>query len=614
MSNHAMSVFKNSCRSAPVKSPSKRPKTASASESPKVASDIRPKTASASASLKVPSDSTPKTTSSSTQHYGNFDSPKKIVLPISRYSEDEYSTLFNTLLESNSLLHKEIGKLRKEHQLSMSKLANQDHNKNRCSQCKRVPSQDSWVSGTEIDLEEFRKTKSVTVHIPENSTSSKDMEVESVSGSESGSECEQSVGFDTPEEFPTDSDSHSYRITYISTDSSSENSPNTSQYASPGQLVVGNMWDNFSVENFSVENFSEAFYIEEKDMDKSRTPKVTVPEPFSMTLREASAIKKKTKSMLIAEKEQEERDASARVMKKFHASPIPAHTFLPLYDLMNAENKQRRVRMKKCTREILKSNQKPFKFSKRDEEKREEKSKLLRQIEEQERRQIRENKFKAKPVPSNLFDPEIEAEALEKEEYRRIRIRMRAEQLIVQARAPYTMRLEEEKAKGPRLPHKKKVVKSHHTVYTFCPKVTHKIPDYTKAYSKFQQQLIKKKQSKLTTVSEPFFLRTEKRAKVIRKPEETMGTRLGTVRSETTCRSTRAANPPSTETTRRRQSLTNERIAEAIQKDALEERKASARRSREKEVQKIVAKRSSELNMYTGLLEEKRMVNLQKMK
>ena len=589
-----MSVFKNSCRSVPVKSPSKRPKTASGNPSAaKVPPDTKPKTASANSS--------PRT--SSTQQYGDFDSPKKIVLPLSGCFEDEYSALFNTLLESNSLLHREIGMLRKEHKLSMSKLANE----NRCTQCQQIPSQESWVSGTEIDLEEFRKEKSVTAQKPESSMHSKGMElkVECVSGGE------QSEGFDTPEEFPTDaeesSDSNSYRITYISTSSSSVDS---GQYISPGQLVVGKMWDNFSVDDFSVEDFSEAFQSEEQD--KKWTPKVTVPEPFSMTLREANT--PKTKSMLIAEKEQEERDAAEKVMKKFHASPIPAHTFLPLYDLMNAENRQRRERLKKCGEEVLKSSQKPFKFSKRDEDKKEEKSKLLKQMEEQEKKNIRERKkFKAKPVPSNLFDPEAEAEALEKEEYRKIRIRMRAEQLIVQARAPYTMRLEEEKkAKEPNKKTKEKSVKS----YTFRPKVTHKIPDYKKAYSKFQQQLCKKKQSKLTTVSEPFFLHTERRKKekVISESEETMGTRLEVIRSETTTR-TRAANPPTTETTRRRHALTKERMAEAVQKDALEEDKASARRFRQKEVQKIVAKRSSALNMmYTGLLEEKKKINMQKMK
>lgn len=655
---HALSVFKNSCRSAPITMSSNsrnRPTTAPSANSSSSLPDLsdtikgRPKTAGPGGD-DWSGPAVPKP-----NHVIKTSSPPSPPVPptetgVKQPGGENYATLFQTLLDSNSLLHKEINKLRRDHKKAMSRLTDfRDDRKSarqgrdtdeRCMRCQSSRAKedkssrrnrpqayvkDYWESGSETHLDKSQKGSG-------NRKSPKyDTDKSSVS-----EECyEPSVMYDTPEEFHFDSSAdsdklsiksiESYQITYIS--SSSSSSPQnlstcSSLYGSP-QMLVGKMWEGFSVGDYPVEDFSEAFPNKEgMDGRKQWTPKVTVPEPFSMTVREASTIKKKTRSMVIAEKEQEGRDAlfDAKSRRKFRATPIPANTYLPLYNLINAKNEQRKELVKKMSGNLLKSSQRPFKFSKRDEEKKQQKSEWLKQAQEEEISRFKEKMFKAKPIPPRLLNQSVEEEIEEKEEYRKIRSRVRAEQLLAKSKAPYSMRLQSHANIKLPPPPKLRPGKSHpgysaRSGFTFQPKVTHKVPDYKKTYARLQQQLLLKKQSKLTTVSEPFNLHTEKRAKT-RQPVEATNTQSDSGIED---RLDKVPPPPSdappyapvmTETARRRRLLTQERLEEAVLKGAAEEDQLKVRKKRQKDFQKIVAKKTSAFDL-GELLEEKKKLKME---
>lgn len=653
---HALSVFKNSCLSSPSSTTtSKRPTSAPGNLSPTFAKSTpnknnrREKPSDRSFERRQRLQSSRVATSKPTPS----NPPGLTAKSVSHVQEPagHYETLFHTLLENNSLLHKEVSRLKKKHKKTLSKLSLYSQEKicetdrnSGTDYAKDKISPRKSASRPGADLEMSHRTGNVTVkptgtHRPTQTSLKRDTNVY-VEEYDDSNEGDRSAQYDTPEEFHTDVDSErsysvsnsdnrdgddlttnslgSYKITYISSPSSSEEtagegnvSVKASCYSSPGMLAVGRMWENFSVEDFSQTFPSDSVQgskIRGTRSEMCAPPKVTTPKPFSMTLRESNTIKKKTRSMIIAEHECDERKAQEETecYKEFRANPMPASTLLPLYELINAKNEQRRSVVKKISINLLKSSQKPFNFSKREEEKRRQKSGMLKQVEECERLKIKERAFRARPMPVKLFDPEVEAGALEKEEYRKIRIQIRAEKLLADASSSHTVRLATAKKRSG----------SNHTRprlsrdCSFHPRITHRIPDYNRAYSKFQQELALKKQSKLTTVSEPFLLHTERRANGCQNKQPPKGILKQyhpQKEVKNFCTSSPAYLPQMTKTAKQRLLLTQERLAKVEQKEVMAEEEIKAKKRREKNVQKLVAQRSSILDLSDMLDDKKRM-------
>lgn len=673
--NHALSVFTNSCRSKPtsvVRDRDNRPGIHNRPRSVPIRDqDLTTKL------VKIPS-SRPRTSQTRTTKKGTIGgleetrsshhrkTPKSadIDAKANLKQSSDYETLFQTLLESNTLLHKEVCRLKREHHKTMSKLMslNQERSmtprryKNLCDKSTMLSTQ-SLPSRTISKGWESPGTTRVgqcavgAIQVSDTSSSESDEREEEVELG-SADESELSLEDDTPEdEFHSCSSSRSssnssmkdtlsgnsdesYQISGVSSSTSvtleANGMPESNEsYASPGVLAVEKMWEGFSVEDFSealpCNMASDIRHSNRSNGRKEWTRRITVPKPFSMTVR-----KEKTMSTVMTEKESFEREAAAEVetVKQFRANPMPANTFLPLYDLINAKNEQRREVVKKLSTEALKSHLRPFKFSKREEEKKKQKFELLKHIEEQENKKKKEQRFKAKPVPVRLLDPVmIESEALEREEYRKIRIRMRAEKLLANAKPPYTMRLQDcaKKDSGDartRGKSKEKGIKSHSCVfknYNFHPKISHKIPDYDKAYCKFQEQMLKRKRSKITTVSEPFQLHTQKRAMVMKDKQApglaAVQSNISSLSKVKMCRSLSTAAPPSyppqmTKTAKIREILTRERFVELEQKESLNEDALVEKKEQEKAVQKMVAQKSSVLDL-TEMLEEKKKIKAQ---
>ncbi|NXV20396.1 F161A protein, partial [Cepphus grylle] len=271
---------------------------------------------------------------------------------------------------------------------------------------------------------------------------------------------------------------------------------------------IEKMWDGFSVEDYisrtkhSCLPRSPAFRTLRKKQ-KAWSPKVTVPKPFQMTIREAKKKEQNLKSKSQIELEnnllKKQLEEEAECQKKFRANPVPAAVFLPLYHEIVQRNEERRRSVKERSKLKLLASQKPFKFIEREKQRSEIRKMQLWDLSAPEKKT---KLFKAKPVPKCVSSPAVTDKLKEEELYREIRIRMRAEELLRNSSLPNSrLALKDTNKKK-----KHKCVEPKHTEHK--PKIKSNVPDFELLHQKFQKRLLQQKQVKHLTVCEPFDLRT----------------------------------------------------------------------------------------------------------
>ncbi|NXH22904.1 F161A protein, partial [Bucco capensis] len=284
-----------------------------------------------------------------------------------------------------------------------------------------------------------------------------------------------------------------------------ENCSETGSSAFAKELIE-KMWDGFSVEDYvsrtkhSLPSSPVVRMIWKKQ--KAWSPKVTVPRPFQMTIREARKKEQNIKSKSQIEMEnnllRKQLEEEAECQKKFRANPVPAAVFLPLYREIVQQNEERRRSVKERSKLKLLASQKPFKFIEREKQRNEIRKKQLRELPAPEKKTL----FKAKPVPKCVYSPAVNDKLKEEELYREIRIRMRAEELLRNSSVPNS-RLA---LTNPSKKKKHKCIDPKETEHK--PKIKTHVPDFELLHQKFQERLLQKKQVKHLTVCEPFDLRT----------------------------------------------------------------------------------------------------------
>ncbi|XP_054557564.1 protein FAM161A isoform X2 [Talpa occidentalis] len=168
--------------------------------------------------------------------------------------------------------------------------------------------------------------------------------------------------------------------------------------------LINNMWTNFSVEDYiQCKDVDDLPAVEKaKKKPKEWVPKITVPEPFQMTIREQKKKEEdmKSKSDLEMLHNALEKEEDSECKKKFRANPVPTFVFFPSYhDLLQQNEEQRRFRKEK-NKEALLASQKPFKFIAREEQKQAIREKQLRDFFKCKKTRKR---FKAKPIPQSTY-------------------------------------------------------------------------------------------------------------------------------------------------------------------------------------------------------------------
>ncbi|NXI64308.1 F161A protein, partial [Anseranas semipalmata] len=286
---------------------------------------------------------------------------------------------------------------------------------------------------------------------------------------------------------------------------------------------IEKMWDGFSVEDYIPRTKhslpSSPAFKTMRNKQKAWSPKVTVPKPFQMTIREARKKEQNVKSKSQIEMEnnllKKRLEEEAECQKKFRANPVPAVVFLPLYHEIVQKNEERRKSVKERSKLKLLASQKPFKFIEREKQRNEIRKMQLRDLSTPEKKT---KPFKAKPIPKCVYSPAVNDKLQEEELYREIRIRMRAEELLRNSSLP-TSRLA---FKNTSKKKKHKCIEPKETEHK--PKIKPNVPDFELLHQKFQKRLLQKKQVKHLTVCEPFDLRTphipSNKGKILRDIQE----------------------------------------------------------------------------------------------
>ncbi|XP_053316220.1 protein FAM161A [Spea bombifrons] len=269
------------------------------------------------------------------------------------------------------------------------------------------------------------------------------------------------------------------------------------------------MWNDFSVDDY-IQNSTYVNHSKEKcQTSKSKSKKwshrITIPEPFQMTIRETK--KKETNMKSKSEIELENKllkkalEEEAECQKKFRANPVPASVYLPLYHEIVGRNEERRKFVKEKSKEILLASQKPFKFIEREKHKKEVQKKQLSGL-SASRNNVKY--FKAKPVPRSIYGSSAKERLKEEELYRDIRIHMRAQELLHNSSYPTSTLASRSAAVSRKTRCYEPKEEPEHK-----PKIKESIPNFEALHQKQHKRLLKAKHSKHVTVCDPFHLRTE---------------------------------------------------------------------------------------------------------
>jgi len=281
---------------------------------------------------------------------------------------------------------------------------------------------------------------------------------------------------------------------------------------------IEDMWDKFSVDSYCphssqkgkpkmVRSSSVSNLLSKPKKQIAQKRPVTVPKPFSMSTREPNQTPKKSKAALELEQRESEKKKMEELecQKKFKAMPVPAHVHLRLFDeLKEARESRRRDIVQRC-QEILQTMQEPFMFSVRDAEKQKSRPSTANQQSS--------HQFRAHPFPSHIFGDLTSDKMLEEEEYRNIRKRMRAKELLRSSSLPRSMKLKGKDYTYGRQRHEQYEKRAKQAGLTnehkFQPRINRTLPDFDEQYERFMKEMSERKHmQREATVCKPFNLRT----------------------------------------------------------------------------------------------------------
>jgi len=114
---------------------------------------------------------------------------------------------------------------------------------------------------------------------------------------------------------------------------------------------------------------------------------ITIPKPFHMTIREETHSPEKSKTVKEYETQNAERGRWEEWHRryKFKALPLPANTYLPMYEVLNDKKEQRRSGIHAQRQEMLKAMQEPFSFDDRERNKKVARHQVVTKLEKFER-------------------------------------------------------------------------------------------------------------------------------------------------------------------------------------------------------------------------------------
>ncbi|CAH1122906.1 unnamed protein product [Ceutorhynchus assimilis] len=160
---------------------------------------------------------------------------------------------------------------------------------------------------------------------------------------------------------------------------------------------------------------------------------ITVPRPFKMTVRDEE--NKIVDELLLKIKGKEEKP------HLFKAHDVPIESQIPLFDKIMEDQHKRSQKVKQKRKADLQAQMRPFSFTRRDEEIQELTKTFSKSLPcvYYDDIPVKVKKFRAKPIPRNLFSNYIYKKMHEDEFYRALQKKVRAEEMLKQASLPPSM-------------------------------------------------------------------------------------------------------------------------------------------------------------------------------
>ncbi|XP_032765032.1 protein FAM161B [Rattus rattus] len=235
---------------------------------------------------------------------------------------------------------------------------------------------------------------------------------------------------------------------------------------------------------------------------------ITVPQPFHMTLREARKKAQWLASPASFEQErlqaQKQGQEEAECHRQFRAQPVPAHVYLPLYqEIMERREARRRARIQQ-RKELLLSSVKPFSFLEKKEEQKEDTPQ--RDLAAVAQTKVPPKKATSRKIPKSILEPALGDKLQESELLRKIRIQMRAMDMLQMSSSPISASSNRAARTATRTQEEK--LSFLQTEFVFQPRVNPEVPDYEGLYKAFQRRAAERRETRETTRNKPFLLRT----------------------------------------------------------------------------------------------------------
>lgn len=238
-------------------------------------------------------------------------------------------------------------------------------------------------------------------------------------------------------------------------------------------------------------------------------PRVTIPEPFSMTIREQMKSEKKNQKLVREMQDEREKRIDAELKeshRKFKAQPVPAHVYLPLYEKHKINEEMRKQKLKQVSKDYLLKVSKPFQLTKSTRERRHSYS------EGQEDKKYL-NDFVAQPMPDFYYnDEDLNERVKEEEALKQLKSKVRAVELLKQSKLPHSMELNEKKKKleyerSQFFMQEMNRLQKEAENSKDKPKKSYDVPDYDELYKKFVIEFERNKaKARKNTKVEPFIL------------------------------------------------------------------------------------------------------------
>ncbi|KAJ8925764.1 hypothetical protein NQ315_009612 [Exocentrus adspersus] len=278
-----------------------------------------------------------------------------------------------------------------------------------------------------------------------------------------------------------------------------------------------NDWDDISIEDLNL--YSEgntplplpletksapASPVKTRSNTNNWTDTITIPKPFQMTVRDEE--NKIVDELFVKLKKPKEKKP-----EQFKAHDIPIESQIPLFEKIMADQERRSFITKEKRKAALQAQMKPFSFTKRDEEIQE----LTREFSKSSPNlyqdlPLKVKKFKANPIPKNLFSNYIYKRMHEDEFYRALQKKIRAEEMLKAASLPPSMaKRAKSKPKTEICPRSFRDLKREEKPL----KKSKSIPNYKACHEQYEKQLEELKQEFISTSPRPFKLKTSKRGK-----------------------------------------------------------------------------------------------------